>query len=225
MARGHGRGRLCNTDLECKANAAAASTHEHCPTHMSDTWWRLPGFSRGNTAAMGCRDDGSWLAPGVQRFRPMHYGLNRSAAFHLTRAQCMDFVWTAPNGRKRRNANEHDAGPAMLGTDRDIARKLHQMPALQATILRMSMGRPWDLTKPSRPPPSDPMYSPCVNLAFVVCAVRGWLRAQGGPRFFLASRSSDIGNSCKPCGTCRDDLAWDECWCVPPLTASWGLTP
>ena len=92
---------------------------------------------------------------------------------------------------------------------------------MRVTALRVRMGRPFTLAygiesitywKDPFANLNDQLYTTCKNLAFVMCAVRGWLRSQQGPTFYLASRGAEIGRNCVPCGACRADLSWDSCW-------------
>lgn len=205
-------GRLCNT-AACETAHRIAGSRGECPRFVQDTWKVLPGFSEETNLAMACRPDGGWLAPGVEKFRGMHYGVNRSSAFRVTKDFCSSANWTYSHHQSR--------GPPILGTDRDIHRIIHGNHSLRVMALRVRMGRPFTLTlgKESTMFWLDPwahlhgpLYTTCQNLAFIMCGVRGWLRSQQGSSFYLATAGSDIGRSCEPCGACRPDLSWDSCW-------------
>ena len=77
-------GKLCDTE-RCTAEHREASSHGNCPRYLLDTWNTLPGFSEATNLAMACRADGGWLAPGVEKFRKMYYGVNRNASFRVTK--------------------------------------------------------------------------------------------------------------------------------------------
>ena len=185
-----------------------------CPRFLMDTWNRLPGFTDETNDAMACRPGGGWLAPGVEKFRPINYGINRTSAFHITKSVCNAINWTYSNHQTR--------GPPIIGTDYDIAKVIHGNRSLRVTVLRQRMGRPFTLNpvaKEALAYAADPihwlhgqLYTTCQNIAFIMCAVRGWLRGQRSSTFYLASPGVGIGKSCEPCGACRPDLSWDSCW-------------
>ena len=169
----------------------------------------MPGFDAAINQAMQCRADGNWLAPGVEKFRSMYTGINRSAAFSSTREQCRSMQWTY--------SHHHANGPPILGTDVDLLRTIHGNRSLRVNMLRMHMGRPWTLWREKdRTNESQllgSLYTPCANLAFIMCGLRGYLPNQlGAGTFYLATAARDIGKRCTPCGNCRPDLQWDACW-------------
>ena len=82
---------------------------------------------------------------------------------------------------------------------------------VQVTLLHLGM-RPEHRAR-------DGLWSPCTNLAFVMCAIRGWLPRQGGPNFYLATRMDAVGRRCRPCGACERLRGltlpfFDECYIV-----------
>ena len=208
-------GRLCSTSEradECTANAHSASDTSKCPISLFETWSAkpgLPGFAPETNEAMACRANGAWLAPGVERFHPMNYGINRSSAFRIGREYCETMRWSY--------SKFFSQGPAILGSDNDIRTVLHRNKNLTVTRLTLRMGRPFALWRNDshafNTTNSGRLYTPCDNIAFVMCGVRGWLRGEAPPGlFYLATAGDQIGSRCNTCGTCRPDLSWDECW-------------
>jgi hypothetical protein len=202
------RGKLCATPEECRASKIAASDAT-CPSRLADAWSTMPGFSAAIDQAMQCREDGGWLAPGVEKFRGMYFGINRSSAFRITREQCRSTRWTY--------SNHHHHGPPIIGTDVDLLRVTHGNRSLKVSMLRMHMGRPWTLSREKDRTNATqlygPLYTPCENLAFIMCGLKGYLQHQpGAGMFYLATAGRDIGSTCTPCGNCRPDLQWDACW-------------
>ena len=205
-------GRLCNSTDECAQHLRAANEGA-CPSQLQDTWKSLPGFSEATNLAMACRPMGGWLAPGVEKYRETYFGVNRSAAFHPTQTQCSNTSWSYSRHRQV-------SGPPIIGTDADIASVLHHNHSLNVTVLRQRMGRPfvlmgrengYYLAYPQRTL-NGPLYTPCSNILFIMCAVHGWLRGQQGGMLYLATAGSMIGTTCDTCGACRPDLSWDACW-------------
>ena len=129
-------GNVCMSDGECRATRHA-TTAGACPAYLLDTWFSLPGFPDGTNVAMGCRINGGWLAPGVERFRPMHYGPTRKAAFRVSPTYCSSQQWTY--------SHSFSEGAAMVGAEIDMMRVLyaHNMTSgkararLNVTVLRM----------------------------------------------------------------------------------------
>jgi len=61
----------------------------------------------------------------------------------------------------------------------------------------------------------DGLWTPCTNVAFVMCALRGWLPGQGGvPLVHLATPGRSLMRKCRPCAECKPTLFWDECYIV-----------
>ena len=202
-------GHLCRNPDECKVHNTAASDPQLCPRFLRDTWGSLPGFSPGTNEAMACRANGKWLAPGVERFYATHQGLNRSAAFRISRDRCLATHWTYSKFFSR--------GPAIIGSDSDIKTILHRNKSLNLTRLTLRMGRPFALWRNDshvfNATNAGRLYTTCENIAFIMCAVRGWLHGGTTPGLvFLATSGSEIGKTCNTCGACRPDLSWDECW-------------
>ena len=163
--------------------------------------------------AMACRPDGGWLAPGVEKFRGMYYGITRGEAFGVTHPVCVATNWSYSHHQSR--------GPPIIGTDSDIERTIRGNRSLHVMALRVRMGRPFVISdgRELSAYMEDPvgrlygqLYTTCQNLAFVMCALHGWLRGQEGSQFYLATAGSEIGNSCTTCGSCRPELSWDSCW-------------
>lgn len=130
-----------------------------------------------------------------------HAEFNRSAAFGVGRRQCETFRWA--HGGKKRLIH---FGPAILGADKDIAKALGRLRR-SVSLLHLGM-RPQFRSR-------DGLWSPCINLAFVMCAIRGWLPKQGGPHFYLATRADQLGKRCRPCSACNTNRSrgqfFDEC--------------
>jgi len=198
-------------------------------------WRSAPGFGHGTNMAMRCDLDGSWTPAGAEVFLPLQPNpfFNYSSSLHVSQETCRQMPWTKKGvmSQAMRQRRIPNYGPVMLGTDPDIADTLTSRRDLMVTALRMPMGRPygtrseaqidlerraavagraWEETK--RP---FQLYTTCINLAFVMCGIRGWLPGQdGNGAFHLATRGSAIGSRCNPCGACRSDFAWDACWIV-----------
>ena len=67
----------------------------------------------------------------------------------------------------------------------------------------------------------DGLWTPCTNVAFVMCALRGWLPGQGGvPLVHLATPGRSLMRRCRPCAECKPTLFWDECYIVRSGTSS-----
>ena len=116
---------------------------------------------------------------------------------HVLFAQlCRSFPWS--NGRRGRATAK---GPAVFGVDQHVTAASRNQ---NVTILKMSMrpGQTW----------SSKLWTPCTNLAFVMCAVRGFLPGQGGPRIHLATRGSEITRNCRALAVEDGGVAWDECY-------------
>ena len=199
----------------CVASTVGASTLP-CPALVkqifSSRYMKL-GFAAATVAAMGCRADGvyefstfSKLTAGADesdgggRYRFVAE-FNRTRAFNADAHTCKSFRWAHAKGRRPIHG-----GAAILGADKDIARALPRLKTV--SLLHLGM-RPESRAR-------DGLWSPCTNLAFVMCAVRGWLPQQGGPNFFLASRFDAIGRRCRPCAACKDGAPqfFDECYIV-----------
>jgi len=187
-------GRLCDSRDSCQASARAAS-HGRCPASLVGTWDALDGFAPDISLAMRCHEDGGWLAPGVQQYRPMYHGINRSASFRVTRQFCHHAnEWSYFKKRPR--------GPPIFGTDGGIRTAYSRNQSLTGMLLRLSMGRPWDLNRLGQPPSSvSTLYTTCQNLAFTLCAARGWLPNQGGSNVYLATTGSRLGETCQSCAS------------------------
>ena len=123
--------------------------------------------------------------------------------FSLSTQGCPPFL-RAKAGRQDRQ--EH-AGPALLGTDRDLGHVLATGRAGRFSLMNLGM----NYSKRKR----DGLWTPCTNVAFVMCGLRGWLPGQGGvPRLYLATPGRNLMRRCRPCAECKPQLHWDECFIV-----------
>ena len=172
-----------------------ARTHSTlpCPSSLRQLWsvraMRV-GFASATIASMGCRADGAYsyetyaaLRDDASEAAPyVHVGaFNRSSAFAVTAHQCRTFQWAHAKGPRP----IHE-GPAILGADKDINRALAG-GRLSVSLLHLGM-RPAYSAR-------DGLWSPCTNLAFVMCALQGWLPKQGGSRFILATVCASMSTS------------------------------
>ena len=204
--------------IACRARRAStlprrASTlmrDARCPASLSTTWSSLQAFGLNDSARWACTEDGGFdtLDTPPRRVR----GITRTAALHPTADSCRRQQWNALSG------SSASRGPAILGLDRDIMNVLSRWPNKSFTRLAL----PWALERASRrhwksPAGSDlpEAFTSCTNAMFVACASRGWLPAQGGQRFYLASLGSDLLHRCKAdCAQPAAGLCWNECYFV-----------
>jgi hypothetical protein len=155
-------GRVCTREQECGATRDATESGA-CPGYLLETWFSLPGFQQATSGAMGCRADGGWLAPGVERFRPMHYGPTRRRAFRVSPAFCGDQTWTY--------SHTFAEGAAMVGAEIDIMRLLHTRNAtvgrarapLNVTVLRLRSARATPLTRAALRRPARSSAATCMT--------------------------------------------------------------
>jgi len=192
--------------LSCADHRSAASRKELCPSRLRDLWGAAParGFRSETAQAMGCHEDGSWRPPGSGVTHSS--GLGRRGALHPTRAFCQRTRW-AQFGSWRSGRRD---GVPVLGTPADVSTMLEGPPKLNATLLAAHS----DPASYRRRAVGVQLYSPCLNLAFVACALRGWLRGQpdGQAVLRLASRGSELGRNCKPCDDSQPGGSWDLCF-------------
>lgn len=194
-------------EMSCSSHMAAASRPELCPSRLSALWGAEParGFKPETARALGCREDGSWRPPGSGGLTHSS-GLGRSDALSPTRLFCQRTRW-AQFGAWRSGRRD---GVPVLGTPADVSAALEGPPRLNATLLAAYS----DPASYRRRTIGVQLYSPCLNLAFVACALRGWLRGQPGgqPMLRLASRGTELGRSCKPCDDLQPGGSWDLCF-------------
>jgi len=182
---------------QCEASVIASSRNS-CPTRLHKTW-------RTSTPE-GCRSDGMYKffdgsPDGYRFFGPW----NRSSAFGVDAARCSTFEWTHAKGPRPLHS-----GPAIVGADRDIKHVLQHGDAKTGvrlpTVNLLHLGMRPDERRAG-------LWSPCTNLAFVMCGMHGWLPGQAGhARFYLATSISRIGLRCRPCGPCNVSMhTFNEC--------------
>ena len=199
--------------VTCADHSSAASRQDLCPSRVRDLWGAAPaaGFHPLTAQAMGCHGDGSWRPPGTSVSFTHSSGLGRTNALSPTRAFCQRTRW-AQFGPWR--SGRRDGAP-VLGTPADVSAALAGPPKLNATLLA-AFSDPASYRR--RAVGVQLLYSPCLNLAFVACALRGWLRGQpvpgGQPVLRLASRGSELRRSCTPCDEARGGPGggWDLCF-------------
>ena len=195
----HGEG--IQSILRGAATLAAAS--HGCPTSLLDTFSGSFGWTGPSTVAMQCSADGGHPMPGTTHF--IRNEFNRTNAFHVERSTCATFRWARAKAAKQERQTH--AGPALLGTDRDIGRILHAGRVGRFSLMNMGM----NYSKRRR----DGLWTPCTNVAFVMCALKGWLPGQGGvPLIHLATPGRSLMRRCRPCAECQPSLHWDECYIV-----------
>ena len=181
-----------------------------CPASLSATWSSVQAFGINDSARWACTEDGAFdtLDTPPRRVR----GITRTAALHPTADACRRQQWNALSG------SSASRGPAILGLDRDIMTVLSRWPNRSFTRLAL----PWALERASRRHWTrmagndlPQAFTSCTNAMFVACASRGWLPAQGGQRFYLASLGSDLLHRCKAdCAQPAAGLCWNECYFV-----------
>ena len=150
--------------------------------------------------------------------------------------QCMTFPWRTHDVSWRPRADK----PAIFGLDDDVRRAaLGQWKV--ATVLAMEMTSGAEAASQNgshHPKRSAVNWTPCVNLAFTMCALRGHLANLEQPvsplqplrraKLFLATSGADIVRRCRPdvlvsqllsdqtqcsgSGCRRFDATWDECY-------------
>ena len=214
---------------QCVSSTVSASNHSSCPLSLLRVFHPLEPsghFPLGKTQRMGCKLSGNYevrrsfapSAPGLAvdtRTVAVLGAFNRTSAFEVTRKACQAISWTHGLS-ERRGVLGTTHGPAIVGTDKDIGRALsatresgtvrgHGLQSVSLLHLGMEYSRR----------AKDGMWTPCTNLAFMQCALRGYLRGQGGShgaRFFLATAGKNIGRRCRPCGACNASRpSFDEC--------------
>ena len=184
------------------AATLAASSHG-CPAELLDTFSVSFGWNGPSTAAMHCSDDGRHAMPGTKHV--IRNEFNRTSAFGVGHSTCATFRWARAKAAKQERQTH--AGPALLGTDRDLGRVLHAGRAGRFSLMNLGM----NYTKRKR----DGLWTPCTNVAFVMCALKGWLPGQGGvPLIHLATPGRSLMRRCRPCAECQPGLHWDECQIV-----------
>ena len=204
-----------------RARCSSLREWHQCPS-LDQTWQSLPGHPS-STARWMCRGDGTWQPLGAPNAADRSGGPSRAAAWSMSAQQCTSFPWRANDPGWRPRAEQ----PAVFGLDDDVRRHVLGRRWDNATVLAMEMTVNSDA--------SPVHWTPCANLAFAMCALRGHLanRVPGttaAARLFLATRGSDVVRRCRPdvvvsqllnrtrherCAgsACRAyDASWDECY-------------
>ena len=199
----HGFNRPCTWDgTHCTTgmHVPCASLHDwhRCP-RLAETWLELSGHPSSGARSWTCTPNGEWAElgtinePGASG-RP---GVDRSLAFSMSKEQCKAFPWRSRDVTWQ----ARDRQPAIFGLDNDVRRELLNTQWAYA-VLAMDM-----FTKGTRSNDSQrPVHwTPCTNLAFTMCALRGYLAndvpqfAEGsGGRLYLATRGADLLRRCRP---------------------------
>ncbi|KAL1495547.1 hypothetical protein AB1Y20_016910 [Prymnesium parvum] len=177
------------------AREACASLDEWhgCPRGLNETWAAMRPFDAEGAARWGCAEDGAWRAsPSLRVYR----SIPRARALAVTAELCRSFPWS--NGKKGRKTAR---GPAVFGVDGDVTAAAGSLTNVSMLKMSMRPGQAW----------SAKAWTPCTNLAFAMCAARGLLPGQEGSRMYLATRGSDIMQSCRSSAYSAGVL-WDECY-------------
>lgn len=115
--------------------AASLATPSHgCPPRLQDTFRGSFGWNGPATEAMQCTDDGRHAMPG-QPHVARNALFNRSSAFGVTRGVCQTFTWA--RAKAARQERQIHAGPALLGTDRDLGRVLSSGRAGRFSLMNL----------------------------------------------------------------------------------------
>ena len=199
----HGFNRPCTWDgTHCATGerAPCASLHDwhRCP-RLGETWLELSGHPSSGARSWTCTPNGEWPELGTisEPFASGRPGLGRLLAFSMSKEQCRAFPW------RSRDVAWHAWGrqPAIFGLDNDVKRELRNTQWAYA-VLAMDMYTRGTRGNDSHRPAH---WTPCTNLAFTMCALRGFLAndvpqfAEGsGGRLYLATRGSDLLRRCRP---------------------------
>ena len=194
----------CVASLRQGAATLLAPSHG-CPARLHEAFGSGSsfGWTGPATNAMLCRDDGRYTMPGSTRV--LHGEFNHSSALTVKQSTCMSFRFGRAKAAKQER--QVHAGPALLGADYDLGHVLSAGRAGRFALMNMGM----NYTKRKL----DGLWTPCTNVAFVSCALRGWLPGQGGkPLFYIATPGRSLMRKCRPCAGCEPNLFWDECYIV-----------
>ena len=181
-----------------------------CSLWQRDAFNSSFGYEAPPTAAMLCRADGQHSLPG--QGVTIQGEFNRSTALSVTRSTCQTFEFGRAKAGKQ--ARQRHAGPALIGADADLGHVLHRGPAGRFSLMNMGMNySAWAHNTHGRR--HDGLWTPCTNVAFIMCALRGWLPGQESRRtFHIATPGRELMSRCRPCGECLPGLHWDECFIV-----------
>lgn len=165
-----------------------------CPA-LEETWSELPGHPA-SSSRWTCAADGAWAQLGKQNGpnAPGHPGIDRRLAFSMSKQQCQAFPWRS----RELDWRPQERVPAIFGLDDDVR---HALARTQwgYTVLAMDM-----FLNGSRRNLSQVHWTPCTNLAFTMCALRGRLAndvpgAEGAAgRLYLATKGADVLRRCRP---------------------------
>ena len=192
--------------------ATLANRSDSCPADERDTFsFTSYGWQGPATAAMQCRMDGRYKTPGSWHAQvSMRQGaFNRSSALGVDREQCASFKFGREKVGKQKKLVH--AGPAIVGADMDVFRALVQtrdgVPLGAGRFSLMSLSMNYSKRHMAG------QWTPCVNQAFIMCALRGWLPKQNGSWFHFATRGRSLMSRCRACANkCNPALYWDECY-------------
>ena len=116
----------------------------------------------------------------------------------MSKEQCKAFPWRSRDVTWQARGRQ----PAIFGLDNDVRRELQSTQWAYA-VLAMDMSTKGSRSNDSQYPPVH--WTPCTNLAFTMCALRGYLAndvpqfAEGsGGRLYLATRGADLLRKCRP---------------------------
>jgi len=199
----HGFNRPCTWDgTHCTTGARVpcASLHDwhRCP-RLGETWLELSGHPS-SSARWTCTPNGEWAELGTinEPGAPDRSGVGRSRAFSMSKEQCKAFPWRSRDVTWQARGRQ----PAIFGLDNDVRRELQSTQWAYA-VLAMDMSTKGSRSNDSQYPPVH--WTPCTNLAFTMCALRGYLAndvpqfAEGsGGRLYLATRGADLLRKCRP---------------------------
>ena len=190
-------GSYCNTG----ARVPCSSLHDwhRCP-RLRDTWLELPGHPSSGSR-WTCTSSGEWEELGRKNEPSAPHllgaGVDRSRGFSMSKEQCMAFPWRSRDVTWQARARR----PAIFGLDHDVRRELEKINWAYA-VLAMDMFTAAARSNDSQRPV---LWTPCTNLAFTMCALRGYLAnaepqfAEGSAgRLYLATKGADVLRRCRP---------------------------
>ena len=158
--------RLGQGGVSCGVLAGAATLNETghgCPARYDEAFAGSFGWSSPARNDMRCRPDGRHRLSGTTHVIVGDF--NRSSAFGVDRPTCASFRFGRAKAAKQ--PRQTHRGPALLGADRDLGKVLSAGRAGRFSL--MNMGMNYSRQK------LDGLWTPCTNVAFIMCALRGWL--------------------------------------------------
>ena len=168
-----------------------------CSSSLHDAWTHaLHGFESPASALAvqrwACVADGRFAPLGQPNAPNDAHGMSRARALSMSESECLAFPWHALNA----SWHPHEGHPAVFGLGRDVN------ALLRTNNLALALSMP--MVPFRRGSAHVPMWTPCTNLAFTLCAARGRLgngrmsrlQRPGGSALYLATRGVDIMATC-----------------------------